>query len=696
MEKDLSKGAEQLLNHFTKFNKFITLKEIMELFEVSRRTAFNRLSEINTYLREEGITEIQNVPNHGYKLLNDAKETLFKKKIVKGVPVENFQDLSKENRLSEIIWLLIDGHYNVSINKLSEMFNCSRNTIIKDFKAINQLFPEINIITTNRGRKLNNNERYIRLMIYELLQRNNQSIKSHIKKIGVDWNGYYKLVVDSQKSLEMDFSENSITLLTYLLIFFEWRISNNNIVTNEKDYYWIAENTHGVLTTSEGIFNKLFKGVYYSGEVVFLSKVMLCSQVMDIGCVNVGLYEDMTKISRKIVFRYEQLTNEQLANDSFIKVLSNHLYATFFRVKFHLPYVSNEVDEIKKKYPKLIQFTVIACEPLEKYLNERIPVNEIALICLYFGSGEETEYSDIGESDRIQKAALAEILLVCSSGIGTSEMLYSELSKKYPLIKFSMPLEIKDLSKVFKIKYQSKLIISTASIEKNNYPIPVIKVKAVLTNRDQVVIEDEFRKYLPLKMEHNTDVISHLMNIISEYAEINDSKKLRSDLDDFIYPNKSINTNKLNRPSLRELLTLRNIKIMHVNKNTTWLDVLHTGCRMLSQQEIIEPRYENEIVKLIKKYGPYMLISDDIFMAHASPKNGSNRVGISMVLLDNPVIIAEKNQKVNVSCMFVLSPGSNHEHDRVLEELISIVRNTEKINKILVSKDKLEIRKLML
>ncbi|MFH5811675.1 PTS sugar transporter subunit IIA [Companilactobacillus sp. FL22-1] len=688
----MSKGPNRLLNYFFKINKYVSLKEIMGLFDISRRTAFNWLSDINGYLNENDVTEIENIPNHGYKLPDYSKRKL---EHIDSIKKTKSSELDKTDRVAEIVWLLVSNQSNISINKLSEEFDCSRNTIIKDFKEIKQRFVGISIVSSNRGRRIANSERYIRLMIYELIQRNNQCIKSHIVNLGYDWDSYYKIVIDSQKSLEMNFSENSTILLTYLLIFSSWRIKNSNIITDENGYYWIAENTHGILTTSERIVNDLFDNVYYAGEIIFLSKIVLCSQVMDINCVNLKLYSDMEEISKKIIFRYEKLTNENLINNSFVKILSNHLYATFFRVKFNMPYVSNEVDEIKKKYPKLIQFTSIACEPLEVYLDVPIPENEIALICLYFGSGEDNEYSNIGESDRIQKAAQSEVLLVCSSGIGTSEMLYSELSKKYPLINFSMPLEIKDLDMIFKIKYQSKLIISTASIEENRYPIPTIKVKAILTKHDQIVIEDEFRKYLPLKIEHNTDVISHLMSIIGDYANITDPAHLRESLDGFLYPSEDIKKANLNKPSLRELLTIQNIKIMHTTDKTDWTDVLHTGCLMLNQRNVIDSHYENEIIKLVKKYGPYMLISDDIFLAHASPKEGSKKVGISMVLLDNPVTVNAKGQRVEIRCMFVLAPGLNHEHDRVLEELISIVRNTKKFNQVLNSKDKNKIRRLM-
>src|SRR5699024_6821675 len=140
---------------------------------------------------ENNIKEIENISGYGYKLVDETKQKL------NGLD-ENIQNnifpnnLDKTDRISEIIWLLVSNQDNVSIIRLAEEYQCSRNTIIKDYKEINQRFNGIKIISTNQGRRITNSERFIRLLIYELLQRNNQCIKNHVKNLGYDWDSYYK------------------------------------------------------------------------------------------------------------------------------------------------------------------------------------------------------------------------------------------------------------------------------------------------------------------------------------------------------------------------------------------------------------------------------------------------------------------------------------------------------------------------
>ena len=273
-------------------------------------------------------------------------------------------------------------------------------------------------------------------------------------------------------------------------------------------------------------------------------------------------------------------------------------------------------------------------------------------------------------------------------------MLYHELNKMYPLIKFSLPLEIRDLPLIFKHEYQAKLIISTAILPEKIYPIPVIKVKAVLTKHDESIIENFFRQEVPQKIEHNKSTVSNLLSIINEYADVKDVNGLRLSLDKFISP--AINENRqLGLPTLGNLLPADRIKFVH-NNTLNWQEVLKMGCQLLEKNNIVDNDYFGKIVKLIKQYGPYMLISNDIFLAHAAPSSSNKKVGLSLILLDKPLSIRIRQQKATIVCMFILSPGQKREHERALEQLVDIVRNPDNVKHLLTAHSPQDVRKLLL
>lgn len=584
---------------------------------------------------------------------------------------------------------------DVSINKLSTRFKCSRNTIIKDFKAINDLFPNLKIVSSRLGHKIASDEASVRITMYELLLHQNKVAHTFIKNLDYSMAETQQAVVNIQKKLHISFSGNSIQQLTYLLVFTQWRIANKKLINDSSNLQWIADNTDNVLATCEELLNFLTKQKIEAAEVVFISKIVLCSQATEVDCVNENLYRDLDNIAQEIIFRYEQLTEQQISYNLFTKVLRNHLYATFFRVKFDIPYTSSEVDEIKKQYPELIKFTAIACAPLEQYLNKKLPDSEIALICLYFGSVNAKGYQDFSNVDKLKRASLAEVLVVCSSGIGTSAMLYQKLSKMYPLIKFSLPLEIKDLCEIFKHNYQARLIISTAILPSSKYPIPVVNVKAVLTKSDQNLVEKYLQKEMPNKIGHNTSAVNNLVSIINEYADVKDEKGLRLSLDRFISP-EAKQVDKRDLPPLMSLLPERRIKLIHNDGSLNWKDVLQMGCKLLEKDQVIDDHYFEKIVKLIDQYGPYMLISENIFLAHAAPSESNKNIGLSLIALDQEIEIASRNQHVLVTCIFVLSPGLKREHEKALEQLIDIVRNKNNVSCLVNAKSSKEIRRFLL
>ncbi|RMC38587.1 PRD domain-containing protein [Lactobacillus sp. ESL0236] len=689
--------AKRLLNYLVKSPSFVSLKEILETFSISRRTAFNWLKLINQTLRQNNLDEIINVPKYGYKITNQTKKKLLADTgIIETISrYSQIKSVNAADRQIMIVLMLIGENKYCSINVLARKFSCSRNTIIKDFKALNERFPQLEIASSRFGHRIISDESTIRRVIYELLLYQNKLVFKFIKHLDFSITEAKTIISTAQKQLEMTFSENSIEQLAYLLTFTRWRIEHGLCVSSTADLEWIKINTTNVLFTCEKILQSLIGKKLPRGEIVFLSKFILCSQATKVNCVKADLYHNLDSIAQEIIFRYEQLTEQKISYKLFTQVLCNHLYATFFRVKFDLPFSSNEVDEIKRQYPELVKFTAVACAPLEQFLHKKLPSNEVALIYLYFGSVSHKNYQDFSDMDKLQRAALADVLVVCSSGIGTSAMLYQELSKMYPLIKFSLPLEIRDLPQIFKRSYQAKLIISTANLTDTVYPIPVVNVRAVLTKHDQSAIEKLLRQKIPRKIEHNESAVNSLVSIINEYADVKDENGLRMSLDRFIFP-KNQKSVHYNLPTLSNLLSANHIKFLHNNDDWNWQDVLHFGCEILEQDGIIDEYYCEKIIHLIQQYGPYMLIANNIFLAHAAPDTSSKKAGIVLILLDHPLVIEACQQKEIVTCMFVLSPGMKREHEKALEQLVDIVRDKENVLRLLKAKSIREVRQILL
>ena len=672
---------------------FVTIETFMNELNVSRRTIFNWISATNDELVSHKLDEIENISKIGYRLTSRDRVVINEKRELRQ-PTSQDEILTAEDRQDEILTLLIDGSNQISINKLADKFGCSRNTIINDFKSLRDQLPTDSILNTSKGKELKLTETQIRIVVLVRLQAESTILKKWIQKFHKS-ETTKKWVEEMQDECEIRLTENSAIILEEFLEFTFLRIFNQHLILttqiNNEDFGYISNLAVWFEKLLVGLKLELPKEIFHA-EAVFIAKIATCLPATKAGNISnkSSLYKDIFNLTSSMINKYEQLTEEQIDSHNFSDMLTNHLFSTYFRVKFRIPFESKEIEQIKKQYPKLIRFTAIASGPFEDYLQEKLPANEIALICLYFGSAEKKDNDFSGEpwkdtNSKIKNAGAADVLIVCSSGIGTSVMLLHQLVAMFPAIKFSQPLEINDLSKVFSRQYVARTIVTTVPISLTKFQIPVVQVKPVLTSSDYEHVETVLKHELPRLFINNQKSIDMLINIVKRYTQIEDENKLRIALNDYLYPFQATQKQpEINYPTLHELLPENHI--IQMNETKEWRRVIRVGCQILKKENLILDSYSDGIINLIEKYGPYMLVGKHIMLAHAAPEAGAIKVGLSVVLLAKPLEIEVKNQKEKVSIVFVLSPGKHHEQDLLLEQLIDLVRDDEKLDKLLKSK----------
>ncbi|MCZ3581884.1 PTS sugar transporter subunit IIA [Lactobacillus gasseri] len=100
-------------------------------------------------------------------------------------------------------------------------------------------------------------------------------------------------------------------------------------------------------------------------------------------------------------------------------------------------------------------------------------------------------------------------------------------------------------------------------------------------------------------------------------------------------------------------------------------------------------------MSLIDKYGPYMLLSSDTFLAHAAPSKHTRKIGIEIGILKRPIKISVNNIEEKIKCVIVLVPGFHQEHDKALAQLINIITNRRLYDQILSETDTDKMYKLI-
>jgi activator of the mannose operon (transcriptional antiterminator) len=155
--------------------------------------------------------------------------------------------------------------------------------------------------------------------------------------------------------------------------------------------------------------------------------------------------------------------------------LANHIKPMLNRLEHKIRIKNSLLSQIKVTYEEVFLGVTNVSELVSNKFNlPAINGDENGFITLYFAKAIET-----GQHQRPIKT-----LIMCTTGIGTSELLKAKVSKKFP------ELEIVDVvasrnTQMIKEKYSdAELILSTVHM-KEEVPIPYLLVSAMFTIDDQ-------------------------------------------------------------------------------------------------------------------------------------------------------------------------------------------------------------------
>lgn len=684
-------SAEKLIDYLAAAHDYVSAPKLEKQFNISRRTVFYRIDKANQLLAKLGLSAIQNERGVGYLLPEEA--VTFWQKRQKKQPTNTKTTASAKDRLDSIIWLLLKSPAPLSINTLCQQVGVSRNTIIADFKRIDTDYPQLKLTSTAKGHVLAGSEEALCRYVFRQLSQNDRgAIASGINQLTfpvIDVKIAYKQLGKLEANINARFTENAAQTILRCLKFRIFRISQGHRITApDTTVEEITAVTDGVV---QGVENMLaHNGIQDECETIFFTEIVLCCQVDGLHYVKESFKDEMHHIARAIMLRYDQIAGTKINDDSFVDALSMHLYATYFRCRYHFTFEMPLLEAIDWKFPEMISFVQIACRPLKMKLGAPIPHSEIALICLYFISVNDTSQNDVArfvsKSDNIQDYLNADVLLVCTSGISTSAILYSTLHRQYPLINFSRSLGIENLERIMRMPNRAQLIITTANLNPNEFNIPVISVQPVLEYKDNYRIERALHQYLPKLSIGQEQSLDKLVAIVKRHAQLNDEQGLRAELTTYLYPlNEQNEAEQPVKKRLTDLLQPSAIKL--VDSPQDLKTVIKQLCWILTDQGIVDDQYYKDILSLIDHFGPYMMVSADTFLAHAAPSDHVHQVGMALGIFNQPLVVETQQGKETIRCLIVLAPGDYHEHDRALAEVMKLVTNRRTFQQLLAAKD---------
>jgi mannitol operon transcriptional antiterminator len=645
----------------------MSIQEISRFFNVSVRSVYYDLSKINDWLQTQHVSAILVERNRGVYVTKIQSEKI--KALLKSNENTAYYVLSPKERHRIQICTLLSSDAPVFVEQLSHLCSISRNTTFNDLKIVREKIERYGLelsFEPQKGYEIHGlafQQRAVFLYYFtpliSMLENNQLSTLDDLPfydKSAIDH--YVRILKDIEIQLDTSYVEGMIFSLATLI----YVIVKRKAAIDLKDI-----DAKDILETKEFqmVENKLTE--LSQSEQIYIAMHLLGSRVQ----INT-LYDTKNEkpflydVASQLVKEFEILACLEFDDrDQLISLIANHLSMSIYRYKFGIQIGNPLMSDIMASYPDLFELTMKAAKVLKERLMMPIPDFEIAYITMHLGGylhRNNRQHRDF------------QVLIVCPNGISTATILRGEIESLHPNLKI---LDIVGIEGIAPYLDQVDFIISTVDI---NAPVPVIKVKPIITEDDRLRILSRIVNSEQIKKIHNGITLESVLSIISNYVAPDSINKVKKDLSQLFSPTKSQEPiNRDNSIRLEDVLCERRIRI--VESIETWEESITAAAKPLLDERTIDQSYIEAMIAGVNRYGPYIVIGEDVALAHALPQDGVNALSLSLMILKSPVCFRDRC----VSLLFVLAPIDKSSHLGIMKDLMSVVSDDVLISKLKTS-----------
>lgn len=121
-------------------------------------------------------------------------------------------------------------------------------------------------------------------------------------------------------------------------------------------------------------------------------------------------------------------------------------------------------------------------------------------------------------------------------------------------------------------------------------------------------------------------------------------------------------------------------------------EAINESGKVLLDKGIIERKYLDKVIHNVKTVGPYIVIAPMIALSHARPEDGANELGMSLLMLENPVNFGENKDRY-ARAIITLAASNEYEHIEILSQMSKMLM--ENMEAFLAAQDKETILNLI-
>ena len=369
-------------------------------------------------------------------------------------------------------------------------------------------------------------------------------------------------------------------------------------------------------------------------------------------------------VAEEITDKISDMINLNLRGDKIlITGLIDNLKFSIYRIKNDIQIINSVFKDLILNKDKNIEIVKKAVEETEKEFKINFTEYELAAMA----------YLVRASIKRTKRNNIKKVLLICGLGYGSSKILEESLKENYELdIVDVIPYYLADdLIPAYK---EVDFILSTIEIHRQfevSYGIPIIKINPVMQKED-------FEKLAEYGIEKNKTSVSlkKLISIIENNTEIKDRQKLIDSLKNE-FEDRIINDIQKTGYTLKKLLKKENVKFIDEAEN--WKEAIFQSGDLLVSNKKVTSEYVHEMVELVEKHGPYIVLEEGIAMPHAGISENVLETGISLLVVNEKVSLPEGR---NANIFLSFAAKNKNDNIDIMNDLFELITKYEFIDKV--------------
>ena len=601
----------------------------------------------------------------------------------------NCEKLSLNERINILKMILYFDESGLKLSDIAETMKIPKTDVRKDLEVMSEELGKDGIrlvyenykgyrLTGNKGDLLVKRVGIIEDIIRELKETGDffnreksttwhreEYFYGYIKYENMEITRKFLELIEKELSLKIDEGNyNRVFSYILMLVNFDELYDNMEELLSRNFLFHTSE-----YLAVERILGKLFRENDRKEKIKEANLLLITDLIMGIG-VN-GLKNDIfykwineEAVVEKIIEKVSEMINLDLKEDRIlITGLVDNLKFSIYRINNEIQIINSVFKDLILNRDKNIAIVKKAIEETEKEFKINFTDYEIASMAYQIKSSIK----------RTKRKNIKKVLLICGLGYGSSKILEESLKENYEIdIVDIIPYYLADdLVPGYK---EVDFILSTIEIHRQfevSYGIPIIKINPIMQ-------EEDFERLAEYGIEKNKANVSlkKLVSIIESNAEINDKQKLIENLKDE-FEDKIVNDIQKTGHTLRKLLKKENVKF--IEKTEDWKEAILQSGNLLVSNRKVTSEYVKEMIELVEKHGPYIVIEEGIAMPHAGISENVLETGVSLLVVKERVALPEGR---NANIFLSFAAKNKNDNIDIMNDLFELITKYKFIDEV--------------